>query len=127
MQPLRASLETGASCEAVARLQETPREPLDLLNPPDLNPTGHSSAIALIGPGRVAFTSAQLAFGASDGDARLAFQRLGKTLDQVPASYKQTAVEEIYSLSHSLDDLAVKAGSGFFDPAKPPAVTASAV
>lgn len=124
VQPLRAPLQTSASCDAVARLEAPPRGPLDLLNPPDLKPAGPYSAIALIGPGRVAFSSAQLAFGTSDGDARLAFQRLGKTLEEVTASYEQTAVAEIYSLSHSLDDLAMKAGSGFFDPAKPPAVTA---
>jgi enamine deaminase RidA (YjgF/YER057c/UK114 family) len=124
LQPLRAALQTGASCDAVARLQTPPREPLVFLDPPDLDSTGLSSQIALIGPVRVAFSSAQLAFGASDGDARLAFQRLGKSLDQVTASYDQAAVAEIYSLSHSAADLARKAGAGFFDRARPPAVTA---
>ena len=124
VQPLRAALQTGASCDAVARLETPPRERLEFLNPPDLEPTKQSSEIALVGAHRVAFSSAQLAFGANDGDARLAFQRLGKALEQVTASYDQTAVEEIYSLTRSVGDLARKAGSGFFDQARPPAVTA---
>jgi enamine deaminase RidA (YjgF/YER057c/UK114 family) len=124
VQPLRGALQTGATCDAVARLAAPPREALEFLNPPDLGRSLQSSAVALVGPHRVVLTGAQLAFGATDADARLAFQRLGKSLEQVTASYDRTAVAEIYSLSRAVGDLAGKVGAGFFDKPSPPAVTA---
>jgi enamine deaminase RidA (YjgF/YER057c/UK114 family) len=124
LQPLRGALQSGATCDAVGRLAAPPREPLEFLNPPGVGSSPQSSAIALVGARRVALSGAQLAFGTSADDARLAFQRLGKSLEQVTGSYDNTAVAEIYSLTRAAGDLARKVGSGFFDKPSPPAVTA---
>jgi enamine deaminase RidA (YjgF/YER057c/UK114 family) len=124
VQPLRAALQSGASCDAVARLSAPPAGPLKFMNPPDLEHAANSSAVALVAPGRVAVSGAQLAFGATDADARLAFERLGKSLEQVTASYDHAAVAEVYSLSRVASEEARKVGAGFFDKAGPPAVTA---
>jgi enamine deaminase RidA (YjgF/YER057c/UK114 family) len=101
VQPQRATLASGASCEAIGRLI-VPRQPSS---------------------GKLVFTGAQLAFGASPADARLAFERLGKTLAQVGASYSRVVHWSVYSLSRSTAEVAVRAGREFFDPAKPPALT----
>ncbi len=103
VQPLRAALESGATCEAVGR------------------------RMAPQGAGTLIFTGAQLAFGTAPGDARLAFERLGKTLAQAGASYGRVVHVTIYSMSRSTSELAERAAREFFDPAKPPALTAVAV
>jgi enamine deaminase RidA (YjgF/YER057c/UK114 family) len=123
VQPLRGALQSGAACDAEARLSTPPREAVEFLSPPDLDGSAQSPAIAIIGPGRIVFSSAQLAFGTSDNDARLAFQRLGKSLEQVTASLDKTAVARVYSLSRTVGELARKVGAGFFDKSKPPAQT----
>ncbi|MGE5646711.1 MAG: hypothetical protein ACM336_13055 [Acidobacteriota bacterium] len=120
VQPLRGALQSGASCDAVARLTAPPREPLAFIAG-----TPESSAVALVGPRRIALTGAQIAFGSTAGDARLAFERLGKSLEQVSASYDTAAVVQIYSLSRASAGMAEKAGAGFFGKTgHPPAVTA---
>jgi enamine deaminase RidA (YjgF/YER057c/UK114 family) len=123
VQPLRGAFESGAACDAVARLASSPTSPLEFLNPQGLEPPPQASAIALVGPGRVALSGAQLAFGSSGDDARLAFQRLGKSLEQVTGSFDRTAVVEVYSLSRAAAELARKASAGFFDSSRPPAVS----
>ncbi len=101
VQPQRATHDSGVSCEAVARLVAP-------------QPSG---------AGKLVFTSAQLAFGTTPADARLAFERLGKTLAQAGASYNQVVHLCVYSLSRSTAEVAVRAGREFFDPARPPALT----
>jgi len=102
VQPQRATLASGASCETVGRLIAPQQPP---------------------GAGKLVFTGAQLAFGSTPADARLAFERLGKTLAQAGASYHRVVHLCVYSLSRSTAELAVRAGREFFDPAKPPALT----
>jgi enamine deaminase RidA (YjgF/YER057c/UK114 family) len=98
VQPERATLVTGATCEAV----------------------GRASASS---PGRIVFTGAQLAFGSTPADARLAFERLGKTLAGAGASYSRVVHLSVYALSRAAAELAASAGREFFDPAAPPALT----
>ncbi len=100
VQPLRAALESGTSCEAAGRL-----------------------VTAQAGPMRLAFTSAQLAFGTTPADAKLAFERLGKTLAQARTSYDRVVYVSIYALSRSTGEMAARVGREFFDGAKPPAIT----
>jgi enamine deaminase RidA (YjgF/YER057c/UK114 family) len=110
VQRLRAAEEDGAVCEAVARLRQAP-------------PGGYElrPEAALIGPRRVALTGGQLAFGFEETDARLAFERLGKSLEQVQASYDGLAVARLYSLSRPIGELARKAAAGFFSSQAAPA------
>ncbi len=123
MQPLRGALQSGAACGAVARLASAPQQPLEFRNPAGVDRLPGSSAIALVGPHRVAFSSAQLAFGTGAEDARLAFQRLGKSIEQANASFQNAAVAEVYSLSSAAGDRARSAAAEFFDKARPPVLS----
>lgn len=123
VQPMREPSQSLAECEAVARLRQPPAEPLVFLNPPGLPGSPDRSEIALVGPRRLAFTGAQLAFGLHDTDARLAFQRLAKTLEGAGASSSRVAVANVYPLSRSIAELVRKARPGFFDRARPPSGT----
>jgi hypothetical protein len=69
------------------------------------------------------FSGAQIAYGYQDSDARLAFQRLAKALEQGGSSIKDVAVAGIYPLSTSLAAQARKIRFEFFDRSHPPAST----
>ncbi len=56
------------------------------------------SEVAIVGPMRIAITGTQLGFRSEDADLRLAFDRLGKTLESVGASYKRVVFTQVYSL-----------------------------
>jgi enamine deaminase RidA (YjgF/YER057c/UK114 family) len=121
VQRMREPLQSLAECEAVARLRQPPAQPLLLMDQPGLPGSPDHSEIALVGPRRLAITGAQLAFGFSDADARLAFQRLAKTLEGVGASYSGVAVLNVYPLSRSIAELVRKVRPEFFPRPRPPA------
>jgi enamine deaminase RidA (YjgF/YER057c/UK114 family) len=102
VQPQRATRDSGVSCEALGRPAAV-RQPARA--------------------GRLVFTGAQLAFGTTPADARLAFERLGKTLTQAGASYGRVVHLCIYALSGATAEMAVHAAREFFDPDAPPALT----
>ncbi len=113
VQSLRGALETSAACEAVGRLADTPPPGLDLRR-----------VAVVVEPGRrVALTGAQLAFGTSSADARLAWQRLAKTLEQVQVPPANTVVAHIYPLSRRMGELAEKTGAEFFGREQAAAIT----
>lgn len=78
------------------------------------------SGVAL-GVGKIVFTSAQLAFRYEESDARLAYQRLDRTLQQAGASLKSAVVLNVYPLSDQLAGLAGRIRNEFVDSARPPA------
>jgi enamine deaminase RidA (YjgF/YER057c/UK114 family) len=127
VQRLREPLESVAECEAVARLRTRPAAALSFLNPPEMGHEPGQSDIALVGPGRIALTGAQLAFGGSPADARLAFERLGKALEQVRTGYAHTAVSQVYTLSRSASELVRKTRLDFYNRAQPPAGTVAPI
>lgn len=124
IQPLRATRDSGVVCEGVGRLSAPPRERAEFLTlpgPPQLPPS--STAVA-VGPGKLVFTGAQLAFGTAPADAALAFERLGKTIEQTAARpYGPVAAVQIYALTRSTGDLAQQDARRFFNQSQPPAVT----
>jgi len=123
LQRTREPLESRAECEAVARLRQPPAERAVFLNPPDLGAAAGRSQAALVGPRPLALTGAQLAFGLRPEDARLAYQRLGKTLEAAGASYASVIVANAYPLSRALGETAQKTGLEFLNHARPPAGT----
>ena len=120
IQRTREPADSRAECEAVARLRRPPASGLVLTVGPE---TAELSAIALAGPGPLAFTGMQLAFGRGEADARLAFGRLGKTLEAAHASWSRVAVLDVYPLSRPLGELVRKTGWEFATRARPPAGT----
>ncbi len=123
VQVQRAPLGAVAECEAVARLSLTPRAPLELLSPEGLERSPYYSQIALVGPGRIAISGTQMAFGYQDQDLRLAFQRLSKALESVGAKLANTAVSNIYPLSERMRDQIRAVRGEFYNKARPPAST----
>jgi enamine deaminase RidA (YjgF/YER057c/UK114 family) len=82
-------------------------------------------AVRLAGPGvpaqALVFTSAQLAFSYSEDDARLAYERLEKTLKSANSTLKNAVFLNFYPLSSQLADLARRTGTPYLDPSREPA------
>jgi enamine deaminase RidA (YjgF/YER057c/UK114 family) len=110
VQPERAPSHAVVACEAVARLRAAPAKSVV---PP--------SAVAFVTAPRVVLAGSQMAFGYDEENARLAFQRLEKTLEQQSSSLQRVAVANIYGLSRAIGERALKIGAGFFDNSQPPA------
>lgn len=123
LQPQRAPTRALVECEAVVRLTTAPARPLELRNPPELPHSEFYSQIALVGPTRLVLTGAQLGFRYSEDDARLAFQRLGRTLQEAGASFEQVAVSRIYPLTGAIGDMVRRVRGEFYRREAPPAST----
>lgn len=126
VQGQRALGRSAVECEAVARLREEPSAPARFLNFVEIAPPGGFSAVALAGPGRLALSGAQLAFGFTAEDARLAYQRLEKSLEQAGAAPRGVVVLNIYPLSAGIGESAWQA-RGELAGAGPPAGTGVAL
>ena len=123
VQIQRAPTRAMAECEAVARLRWNTGTPLHMLNPEGLPESPQVSQIALIGAPEVILTGSQEAFGLQDADARLAFDRLRKSLAHEGGSFKALAFASFYPLSGSIAEQVRKIRRDYFDAARPPAGT----
>jgi enamine deaminase RidA (YjgF/YER057c/UK114 family) len=91
-----------------------------------MNPEGFTAApgaalIALVASPKVVLTGAQVSFGYEEKDARLAFQRLGKSLEQEGVSLHNVAFAHFYPLAPGIAAQIEKIRGDFFDAAHPPA------
>jgi enamine deaminase RidA (YjgF/YER057c/UK114 family) len=123
LQVQRAPGRAIAECDAVVRLKAKPAEPLMFLNPEGLPKSSFYSQIALVGAERVVLTSTQMAFRFQESDARLAFDRLAKALEEGNSSIRQVAMSNIYPLSPAIGEMARNIRTEFYDKAKPPGST----
>ena len=123
LQTQRAPLGAMAACEAVARLRADPGAPVRMLNPEGLPREPGQSQIALVGAPHLVLTGSQVSFGYQDQDARLAFERLQKALEQAGTSAHEVAFAHYYPLSMKIADQVRRLRAPFFDPAQPPAGT----
>jgi enamine deaminase RidA (YjgF/YER057c/UK114 family) len=121
VQTQRGPLQTLAACEAVARLKRNIGSPLEFLAPDGLPRDPGVSPIALVTAPRLVFTGTQVSFGYEEKDARLAFDRLRKAMEQAGVSPRDTAFAHYYPLSSGIARQVRKVRSEFFDPAHPPA------
>jgi enamine deaminase RidA (YjgF/YER057c/UK114 family) len=117
VQPLRGALDDYAECEAVARLK---RPPSKRLLPVDAQP-GQFALATLVGPGRLALSSTQMAFQTEDKDLRLLYERLGKALEGVGAGYKGVVFTRVYTVARNIADRANKMRYQFHGPEAAPA------
>ncbi len=106
----RASARSAVTCDATARLPERDFQ----LNGNQASPVQSQ---------RVAFTGTQVAFGFEDNDARLAFQRIEKSLEPLGASTKTVAQANFYPLSGSIGEQVRKIRLEFFDAVLTPPST----
>jgi enamine deaminase RidA (YjgF/YER057c/UK114 family) len=123
MQIQRAPVHALAECEAVARLRWDTGAAIHVIDPAGLPPSPQLSQIVLIGAPRVILTGSQQAFGFQDADARLAFQRLDKSLSQEGGSLNKVAFASFYPLSARISEQVRKISVEFYDHARPPAGT----
>lgn len=119
VQTERAPARAIAACEAVSRLRRAPGKPLELLP----SKGDGESAAALIASRQVVFTGSQVSFGYEEKDARLAFERLKRALEQAGASTADVAFAHYYPLSAGIAAQVRKVRGEFFDRAHPPAGT----
>jgi enamine deaminase RidA (YjgF/YER057c/UK114 family) len=121
VQTQRAPARALAACEAVARLRREAGAPLEVLNPEGLAREAGQSQVALVGASKVVLTGSQVSFGFAEKDARLAFERLEKSLEQAGATTRGVAFAEYYPLSSGIADQVRKVRGEFFNAARPPA------
>ncbi|MFB3827267.1 MAG: Rid family hydrolase [Bryobacteraceae bacterium] len=119
VQVQRAPGRAVCNCEAVARLVRAPASPVEFRA---VQKNGLSQASLVAAP-RLVFTGTQASFGFQDSDARLAFERLEKSLEQAGTSLKRAVFVGLYPLSPSLAAQVLRVRADFFDAARPPAGT----
>lgn len=123
LQAQRVPTQALAECEAVARLSSPPAAPLEVRNPAGAQPAASYSQVALVAAPQLVFTGMQASYGFRDDDARLAFERLGKTAEQAGTSLKHAAFAGFYPLSASIAQQVRRVRAEFFDSDRPPAAT----
>jgi enamine deaminase RidA (YjgF/YER057c/UK114 family) len=123
VQTQRAPFRAVSACEAVARLHTDPGAPVRILDPDALPKEPGQSQIALVGSPQLVLSGTQVSFGYQPADARLAFQRLGKMLEQEGVTTRDVAFAHFYPLSSGIADQVRAIRGEFFDPTRPPAGT----
>lgn len=112
-----------AECEAVARAVKAQVEPLRLLNPAGLPTSPNYAQLASVNSPKIVFSGLQLAFQSQESDVKLAFERLGKTLEGQGVSYKNVFMTSIYALTQDAIDKVRGLRFGYLNKANPPAAT----
>jgi enamine deaminase RidA (YjgF/YER057c/UK114 family) len=93
------------------------------VNPAGLRQSPNYSQVALVGAPKLILAGTQLAFRYTEPDARLAFQRLDKSLAAAGTSLKNAVMVNSYPLSPQLSELIRKVRFDFLDATRPPAST----
>jgi len=118
VQMQREYAQPVAECEAVARVQE-PVDSVKFLMPA---PQGYSQMVIVSAP-KLVFSSTQLAFGSQEGDIRLAFERLRKSISPLNARLDSVAMSHIYLISRGLIERFRAIRAEFYSTTSPPAST----
>ncbi|MEI9972851.1 MAG: RidA family protein [Ignavibacteriota bacterium] len=109
-----------AACEAVAKMRSNTGAALRLINFEGSPSAPGVSQVALVASPKVVLSGAQVSFGYEEKDARLAFQRLEKSLEQEGASLHGVAFAHFYPLAPAIAAQVAKIRGEFFDSAQPP-------
>jgi len=110
-------------CEAVAKLKTSPDTPVRMVNPSGLPSSPNYSQVALVGARKVVLSGAQLAFRAQDDDVRLAFERLGKSLEPARVTLGDVVMSSIYPLSSVMTGKVRALRFEYYRRDRPPAST----
>jgi enamine deaminase RidA (YjgF/YER057c/UK114 family) len=97
VQTERAPSRALAACEGVARLRSKPAKPLEFV--PSPRSDDEMPLAALVGAPQVVLTGSQVSFGYEEKDARLAFDRLKRALEQSGATINNIAFAHYYPLA----------------------------
>jgi enamine deaminase RidA (YjgF/YER057c/UK114 family) len=121
VQTQRSPIRASAACEAVARLRWNTGKRLHLIRSEGVTAEPGQSLAALVSARQIVFTGTQVSFGYQEADAKLAFGRLRKAVEQAGGAPGQAVFVSYYPLSPSIAELVRKIRAGFFDEANPPA------
>jgi enamine deaminase RidA (YjgF/YER057c/UK114 family) len=121
VQTERAPGRALSACEAVARLDANAGAPMRLMNAEGVPAEAGVSQIAQVSSPHLVLTGSQVSFGYEEKDARLAFDRLRRALEQVGATLHDVAFAHYYPLSGGIAGQVRKIRSEVFDRAHPPA------
>jgi len=116
VQPKREHLASTVACEGVARLSS----PVDGVK---LVKDGDNVMGAAVSAPTVALTGTLVAYGYEDRNARLAFDRMNKVLEQVKASWKSVVEVRFYPLAPSIVKQIGRVRGDYLDNANPPAIS----
>ncbi len=123
VQMRRESSPMVAECEAIARLPKPQTEPVKLVNPAGFPTSPNFSQLAAVSAPKIVFSGLQLAFHTTDADVKLAFERLGKTLEGQGVGFKDVFMASIYALTQEAIDRVRAARFNYLDKSRPPAST----
>jgi enamine deaminase RidA (YjgF/YER057c/UK114 family) len=121
VQTERAPGRGMAACEAVARLRSNTGAPLRMIASADPQREPGESQSALVAAPQVVLTGSQVSFGYEEKDARLAFERLKRAVEQSGASLDDVAFAHYYPLSSGIAAQIRKIRAEFFNASRPPA------
>jgi len=121
VQAQRGAGRALAACEAVAKLESDPARPLEFRNALDGASGSDLPAAALVNASELVLTGSQVSFGYQEQDARLAFERLRKELEQGGSGLGRVAFARYYVLSQSIAGQVRKIRTGVFDAEHRPA------
>lgn len=85
--------------------------------------TAGYSQVVIVNAPKLVFSSTQLAFGAQEGDIRLAFERLGRSIVPLNARLDGVAMSHIYLTSRGLTEVLRTVRADFYSKTSPPAST----
>lgn len=112
VQSQRLGFEPSDVCEAVAKLDAEPAQPVVLQN-----------GVAQVNTSKIVLTGTQMAFRSSDADLRLAFERLGKMMEVQGVTYKDVFWSSTYPLTRPVEEKVRTVQQEFYDRSRPPAGT----
>jgi enamine deaminase RidA (YjgF/YER057c/UK114 family) len=121
VQTERAPTRGMAACEAIARLRSNPGAPLKMANAADVPALPSESHAALVASPQVVLTGSQVSFGYEEKDARLAFERLKRAVEQAGGSMQDLAFAHYYPLSSGIAAQVLKVRAEFLNSERPPA------
>lgn len=123
VQMRREPSPTVAECEAVARLAKPQAEPVRFVNPAGFPTSPNFSQMTAVSAPKLVFSGLQLAFQSTEADVKLAFDRLGKTLEGQGASYQSVIMTSIYALTQEAIDRVRAVRFQYLNKTNPPAST----
>lgn len=123
VQMRREPSPTAAECEAIARLKTAPAAAVVLLNPEGLEKSPNYSQVALVKAPKVVFSGLQLCFHNQESDAKLAFDRLSKTLEGGAVKYSNVFFTHTYALTAQAMNQMRAVRFLYLDKGHPPAST----
>jgi enamine deaminase RidA (YjgF/YER057c/UK114 family) len=107
IQPLRAASGSSAGCEGVGRLKI------------NAGPARVSADLAVVTAPKLIFSGAQMAFGDTESDLRLAMERLQKALEPLGVTYQDVVFAGFYPVGRAAEQHLPALSAEFFHKAAP--------